>query len=147
MLSRRDLITAGVAGGLSASTDAVALPPMEVELQADLETQREIKRSIDSISSAIRAGTQAESPSSGAFVDKLRGLMETFFRSNQKFPDFIEIGYRVFIDLYDWHVQNRQQLMVTRAPDGRYWLQFMFTSLILRAEVDPQYVGIPYDKA
>jgi hypothetical protein len=37
--------------------------------------------------------------------------------------------------------------MVTRAPDGRYWLQFMFTSMVLRQEVDPNHIGIPYDKA
>jgi hypothetical protein len=50
------------------------------------------------------------------------------------------------MDVYDWHVKNRQQLVVTRGPDGRYWLQFMFTTLIMRGEQDPNYIGIPYDK-
>jgi hypothetical protein len=80
-------------------------------------------------------------------VSKIRQIMEVFFRANTKFPDFIDIGISVFMDLYDWHVKNRQQLMVTRAPDGRYWLQFMFTSMVLRQEVDPNHIGIPYDKA
>ena len=58
----------------------------------------------------------------------------------------IEVGLGVFMDLYDWHVKNRQQLVVQRAPDGRYWMQFMFTSLVLRPETEANYIGIPYDK-
>ena len=145
MLSRRELITAGVAGSLSASSDAAAMPPLE-EQQADRDGQREIKRSIDSVEAALRSAMLSNSLSHGV-VAKLRDSMQQFFRSNAKFPDFIEIGYSVFMELYDWHVKNRQQLMVTRGVDGRYWMQFMFTTLILRAEVDPAYIGLPYDKA
>jgi hypothetical protein len=146
MLSRRELITAGVAGGLSASSDAASLQPFEEQQVADRDGQREIKRSIDNVEAALRSGMLTNSLSHGV-VGKVRGNMEQFFRSNAKFPDFIDIGYTVFIDLYDWHVKNHQQLMVTRATDGRYWMQFMFTTLVLRGEVDPAYVGLPYDKA
>ena len=79
-------------------------------------------------------------------VAKLRSDMETFLRANAKFPDFIEVGIAVFIEVYDWHVKNRQQLTVSRLGDGRYAMLFMFTTLILRPEQDRNYVGIPYDR-
>jgi hypothetical protein len=72
--------------------------------------------------------------------------MEVFFKTNQKFPDFIDVGLAVFLDVFDWHVKNRQQANITRGPDSRYWIQFMFTTLILRAEHAENYIGIPFDK-
>ena len=53
----------------------------------------------------------------------------------------------MFIDLYDWHVKYQQPLNVTRQPDGRYLMQFMFSTLLLRPEQDSGYIGYPYDKA
>ena len=68
--------------------------------------------------------------------------METVFsREPPSFPTTSKSGSAVFFDTYDWHVKNQQQLVVTRAPDGRYWMQFMFTTLILRHEQDPAYIG------
>ena len=145
MLSRRELITAGVAGGLTTTpADAMAAAPALQE--ADREGQREIARSVGQVESALRSALLTNTLAHGV-VGKLRGQMEQFFKSNTKFPDFIEIGIAVFMDVYDWHVKNQQQLLITRQTDGRYWMQFMFTSLILRPEVEPNYIGIPYDKA
>jgi hypothetical protein len=80
-------------------------------------------------------------------AERVRAQFEIYFRTNQKFPDFIDVGLAVFLDLYDWHIKNRQQLMISRGPDARYWMQFMFSTLILRGEHEPNYIGIPYDKA
>ena len=144
MLTRRELITGGVAGsvvpiGQMESAEPAQSPP------AELDILREIVGQIRSVDSTLSRGLLSNAVAFG-LVDKVRAQMETFFRTAQKFPDFIDVGYNVFMDLYDWHVKNRQQLVVTRGPDGRYWMQFMFTTLIMRGEHDANYIGIPYDK-
>lgn len=157
MLSRRELMSAGVAGMLYpgahlAAADApvrgasaeTAAPTGEQ--QADRDGQREIARSIDRIDGTMRNALLSNSLAHG-MVGKVRASMELFFKTNTKFPDFMEIGIGVFMELYDWHVKNRQQLTVTRGADGRYWMQFMFTTMLVRHEVDSMYLGIPYDKA
>jgi hypothetical protein len=149
MLSRRELIAAGVAGSLSSSPgDDVELPPAtepSAEHQADREGQREIARQVQSVVGTLSSAFLTSSLSHG-FVVKLRQEMETFVRSNNKFPDFFDVGIGVFYELYDWHVKNRQQVTVVRMGDGRYAIQFMFSSLILRPEQDRNYIGIPYDR-
>jgi hypothetical protein len=143
MLTRRELITGGVAGSVvpvgHAESTAARQPA------AEAEALRQISSQIGNIDDTLRRALLSNDVAFG-LVGKVRAQMEIFFRSAQKFPDFIDVGYVVFMDIYDWHVKNRQQLVVTRGPDGRYWLQFMYTTLIMRGEQDPGYVGIPYDK-
>ena len=149
MLSRRDLITAGVVGSLAPDpSEAASEPPLLFEEQQapDKDGQREIARRINDVYDVLRSEYQTSSLSHG-IIAKLRGDMEQFLRANTKFPDFIEIGIGVFIEVYDWHVKHRQQLAVTRQGDGRYTMTFMFTTLILRPEQDRAYVGVPYDRA
>lgn len=143
MLSRRDLFTAGVAGSLTGVTSSGAAATTAQE--ADRDGQREIARQIQAVDDTLERAFLSNSLSHGP-IDKIRDYMITFCRSHQKFPDFIEVGLGVFMELYDWHVRHRQQLVVQRAPDGRYWLQFMFTSMVLRPETESGYIGIPYDK-
>jgi len=142
MLSRRELLTTGVAGGFAPAS----LPSAVSEVQdASREGQREIARNIQGIEGILRQAYQTLSLSYG-HVSKIRAYMEQFLRANQKFPDFFEVGVNVFFDLYDWHVKNQQQLICTRQADGRYTMQFMFSTLIMRPEQEPSYIGYPYDK-
>lgn len=145
MLSRRELITAGVAGGVAARADVP--PSHSTEAQpGEREALLQIGRSVDTVNGSLQRGLLSNSLAFG-FVGKLRDSMELFFKGNAKFPDFIDVGFDVFMDIYDWHIKNRQQLVVTRGIDNRYWMQFMFTTLLLRQEVDASYIGPPYDKA
>jgi hypothetical protein len=143
MLTRRELLTAGVAGGMSSADASPAAALAQPEVAGVL---REIARGIQSLDGSFDQAWSSNAVTFG-HAAKVRGQFETFFRTNQKFPDFIEVGLSVFLDLYDWHIKNRQQLVITRGPDARYWMQFMFTTIILRGEHDPGYIGIPYDKA
>jgi hypothetical protein len=145
MVTRRELIAAGVAGGLSTAAPSAAAPSQREE-QGDREAQRDIASRLRGIESILNTA-HASSTLSFGYVPKIRGFMEQFLRANSKFPDFFEIGTDVFIDLYDWHVKNRQPLTIARLGDGRYTMQFMFSTMILRPEQDPKYVGYPYDKA
>ena len=148
MLSRRDLISAGVVGGLApvAPAGAVAAPVAREEQQpTERESLRDIATHLDEIHNVLHAEYQTNSLSDG-IVSKLRGDMEQFLRANTKFPDFIDVGVAVFIEIYDWHIKNRQQLVVTRLADGRYTMQFMFTTLILQPQQDRNYVGVAHDR-
>ena len=142
MLSRRDLLTGGVAGGLTSTATrdaAVAAQPSQTEALNDIaEAIEAIDRSIDEawLSNNITYGN----------VARLRTQYETYFRTTQRFPEFIDIGLSVFMDVYDWHIKNRQQLTVTRGADSRYWIRFMFTTLVLRGEQDANYIGVAYEK-
>ena len=144
MLSRRELITAGVTGGLTATAEAAPAAPA-AQPGAEVDVLREISRTLDDIEDRVEEAWLSNAVLFGVGA-KVRAQMEVFFKTNQKFPDFIDVGLAVFLDLYDWHIKNRQQLVVTRGPDSRYWMQFMFTTLILRPEHADGYIGIPYDK-
>ena len=144
MISRRELIAASVAGSLTAAPVA-SLELSAAEQEADRQVQREIANQIAAVDRTLNSAFLSSSLAHG-FVAKLRTDMEQFLRASGKFPDYIEIGVAVFFDIYDWHIKNQQQLTVTRT-DGRYIMQFMFTSLILRAEQDRNYIGVPYDRA
>ena len=142
MLSRRELFSAGLAGGLT-STTSVA-PAAASEQESTREGQRQIATAIGEVEDVLQ---QALLPTLAyGNVARLRQMMEQFLRSHSKFPDYFEVGPGVFIDLYDWHVKYQQQLTVVRQPDGRYTMQFMFTTLVLRPEQDSGYISFPFDK-
>jgi hypothetical protein len=144
MISRRDMLSVGMVGGLTAGVDGSTTATTQSEAVAGV--LREIARGIQSLDGSFDQAWSSNAITFG-LAAKVRAQFETHFRTTLKFPDFIDVGISVFLDLYDWHIKNRQELVITRGPDARYWLQFMFTTVILRGEHDPNYIGIPYDKA
>jgi hypothetical protein len=144
MISRRELLTAGMAGGFTTTADAA---PVAVAAQQDeVAALRTISGNLRDLDETMTRAMLSNNIVFG-HAERVRAQFEIYFRTNQKFPDFIDVGLAVFLDLYDWHIKNRQQLMISRGPDARYWMQFMFSTLILRGEHEPTYIGIPYDKA
>jgi hypothetical protein len=140
MLSRREVLAGGMVGGLARNRDGAE------EQAPDKEGQRQIEKAIQDLHATLNRAFNAVSLSMGP-IAVLRRNFELFIKSNSHFPDFCDIGTGVFYDVYDWHVRNRQPIIVVRQPDNRYTIQFMFTTLVLRFENEPNYVGIPYDKA
>jgi len=78
-------------------------------------------------------------------VARIRQQQHTWMRSSQRYPDFIEIGLDVWDNLYDWHVVHQQPINMTRTSDGRYAMVFMFTTLLLRPDQAPDFVGFAFD--
>jgi hypothetical protein len=78
-------------------------------------------------------------------VATIRTQQNVFLRANQKFPDFIDAGVEAWQAVYDWHVKNHQPITTTRLPDGRYGIAFMFTTIVLRYENTPNFIGLGYD--
>lgn len=140
MLSRREVLSGGMVGSLAAG------PAVIEEQNADKEGQRDIQRAVQGVGRSLDQAFNTLTLSVGT-VGTLRRAFEIFLRSNTHFPEFCDIGTAVFYDVYDWHIRNRQQIIVVRQPDNRYTIQFMFTTLVLRQENESNFIGIPYDKA
>ena len=79
-------------------------------------------------------------------VRALREAMRTHLRSHRRLPGYFEVGWGVWIDVYDWHVGTHQQLAVSRLADGRYTLQLMQSTLVLRPDVEDTYISTPFDE-
>ena len=141
MISRREVVTAGMLGTLATASPAIA------EIQQDVQALRDgfskVEDAMRSLQRATDEGLRGNSMNYGgvgSVVEKIR----RFAKLSGKFPDFCDIGLDIFYDVYDWHVRQQQQINIVRLSDQRIAIQFMFTQLILRWENDGNYVGTPY---
>jgi len=144
MISRREMVTAGVLGTLASSANADA-----AEIQQDVQTLKEGFKAIDDtlkdIKESIDQGLRGNSMSFG-HVAAVREKIEKYTKTAGKFPEYCEIGLGVFYDVYDWHVRQKQQINISRIAEQRIAIQFMFTQLILRWETESTYIGTPGDR-
>jgi hypothetical protein len=66
-------------------------------------------------------------------------------QSSHKYPDFLENGLDVWDNVHDWHVAFQQPVTMNRLTDGRYVMTFTFTTLLLRPDQAPDFVGFAFD--
>lgn len=144
MISRREVVTAGVLGTLAGPGSAEAAPAQQSQDNGP-ELDR-IKTEIANLRTTLEKALIGPSLSSG-FITDIREKYLTHLRTSGKFPDFMEVGLNVFMDVYDWHVRHQQQVQMTRINEQRFTIVFMFTSLIVRWDQDRNYIGVPFDKA
>ena len=142
MISRREVVTAGVLGTLATANSAEA-GQSAAEIQAMKEGLRAVEDKLEGMRSALSEGLRGNSMNYGG-VGAVKDKVHRFARLSGKFPDFCEIGLDIFYDVYDWHVRQQQEIRITRIADNRIAILFMFTQLILRWENEPNYVGTPY---
>lgn len=134
MLSRRDLITSGGALTQLRPADAAAqqsqsCPDNGAELNGIRDALREIRHS-------------AASPA----VHQVRNRQRVFLKQYERFPDVIDVGIAIWEGMQDWHVENRQEMKISRSPEGRYMMEFMLTRLVLRPDFSDDQVGVAYDQ-
>lgn len=141
MVERRNLMTAG----LVASLGALAAAPEGVAAQRDDNNNDAVARAVESLRQEVARQFEAVDQRPWRAVGRVREQQRIWLRSTQKYPDFIEIGTDVWEALQDWHVRQQQPLNVTRLADGRYAMAFSFTTLLLRVDAMPDYVGPPLD--
>lgn len=145
MISRREVVTAGVLGTLASSAPLEAEAAQSKDDQAVVGQLKEIENELSQIRTVLDGGLRGPGLSDG-FIGPIRERFTTHLRSAGKFPDFMEIGTSVFYDVYDWHVRHQQQIQITRIAEQRFAIQFMFTQLVVRWEQDARFLGIPYDR-
>ena len=141
MISRREVMTAGVMGSLAAAN-----PSAIAEIQSDVQALRDGFGKVEDALKDLRSATDAlrgNSMNSGG-VGNVKATIEKWAKITGRFPEFLDIGLGVFYDVYDWHVRHNQQIQITRNADNRIMIVFMFTQLIVRWENDLNYVGTPF---
>ena len=136
MLTRRALFGGGAFG---------AATGWEQPSGVDRRVLEQIVEKLEGIGAQLQDANRGCSTGVCPVASKLRDAMTVFLRANAKFPDFIDVGHGVFLEIYDWHVRNQQPLIVARATDGRYGLVYLFTRLVLRPDAVADFVGVPYD--
>ena len=139
MVRRRDVM----GGSLLAGLVAMMLPQRATAAQQERGDQA-IAEAIDKLRAEFTKAQECSIGPCGA-VAAIRLAQTAFLKVNQKFPDYIDAGVEAWQAVYDWHVKNRQPIATTRLPDGRYGLAFMFTTIVLRYENTPNYIGMGYD--
>ena len=144
MISRREVVTAGVLGTLAGNLPAEAAAVQD-EAAVLSKGFNELNAHLRSVSSSLEFGQRGPTTASGLLQD-VRARYTLHLRAAGKFPDFLEIGTDVFYDVYDWHVRNNQQIQITRIAEQRFSIQWMFTQLIVRFESDPKFIGQPFDR-
>ncbi len=144
MLTRRDVMTGSLLGTMTSG--GAASPVEQSKDAADVERGlKDIKEQLDEIKTVLDDGLNQPSLSHGLVIP-VRHALDQYLKTNGKFPDYLEIGRAVFMDIYDWHVKYQQEIQLNRTTDNRIVIRFMLTQLILRHEQDPAFVGPPYDR-
>jgi hypothetical protein len=142
MMNRRDMLAAGLLGGLAPSGEG------EVQNQSDVimrEGLKGVENSVDQFKNSVEQGLRGNSMSYGG-VGEVRKEIQRYLKSSGRFPEYLDIGVSIFYDIYDWHVRYQQQIQITRLADQRMVIQFMFTQLVLRWENAENYIGQAYDR-
>jgi hypothetical protein len=145
MIPRRSVVTGGVLGGLlgalTTADDVAAAPVAAPAPIADINDDM-VNRVVRSL-----ADIRAELLSLRSFdeLTPVRNVQLPFLRVNGKFPDYIEVGVAVWMAVHDWHVRWQQPLNIGRDATGRHTLVLNQTTLILRADAEPRFVGLAYD--
>jgi hypothetical protein len=132
MLSRRELI-AGGAGIQMAGGNAAA-----AQRDRDLDQVLAEVQGIRSLLTANPVATPA--------VTSLRDRQRQFFRLNQRFPECIDVGIRIWEQMQDWHIRNLRPLNINRGGDGRWQMDFILSVLVLKHELPETEIGQPYDR-
>jgi hypothetical protein len=130
-------MTAGVAGAAGIRPD---VRPMQADQERD--TADVLRQILAELRGQHTVCTTAGCPT----IQRLRDTMRVFIKSNNHYPDYVDVGLDIWDDAYDWHLRNRQAVTVSRLPEGRYGMAFMFSTLVLRHEMTPNYIGPGYDK-
>ena len=143
MISRREMVTAGMLGTLGTASPVAAIAEIQQDVQTLKEGFKNVEEAVKAIPPAIDQGLRGNSMTFGG-VGSVNDKIKRYAKLSGKFPEYCDIGLGIFYDVYDWHVRHNQQLQLARAADQRIMILFMFTQLILRWENDDNYVGTPY---
>jgi hypothetical protein len=79
-------------------------------------------------------------------VNQIRDRQRQFFRLNQRFPECVDVGIRVWERMQDWHIVNGRVLTIQRAGEGRWQMDFIMSVLVLKHELAENEIGQPYDR-
>jgi hypothetical protein len=79
-------------------------------------------------------------------VSALRTRQRNFFRLNQRFPQFIDVGIQVWERMQDWHIKHLRPLTIQRNADGYWQMDFIMSVIVLKPELPDNDVSVGYDR-
>ncbi len=135
MLSRRELLRAGAPCRWRLGNAAAA--------QRDVDNGRRALTGIRNVLDGIRRQHAVRDRRS---VNDLRIRQRNFFRLNQRFPECIDIGIRVWERMQDWHIAHFRPLTIQRSGDGHWQMDFIMSVLVLKHELPENEIGNGYDR-
>ncbi len=135
MLSRRELIAGGAAVHMAGGGAAAAQRASDDDNGPELRSIRDV---LDSIRGQYTVTTPA--------VNQLRERQRQFFRLNQRFPECVDVGIRIWEQMQDWHIRHLRPLNITRGGDGRWQMDFILSVIVLKHELPENEIGQPYDR-
>jgi hypothetical protein len=138
-------IAAGVTGLAGSASARSASAPSAAAAAAAQSDSGDVANAIERLYRMLYEHLETSQPGPLDHVAQVRQQQRTFIRGNLKYPDYLDVGLDVWESVYFWHIHHRQPLQVARLPDGRYAITFMFTTLVLRPDVAPNYVSQGYD--
>jgi hypothetical protein len=137
-MNRRHLIGGGLAAGLTGLASPEAAAAAQDDGTVVAAAVRELSGTLSGFLGMAQPGPLDD-------VALVRQQQRTFIRANNKYPNYLDVGLNVWESVYFWHVKHRQPLELGRLADGRYTLRFMFTTLVMRPDVDLNYVSLGFD--
>lgn len=143
MISRREVITAGMFGSMAAARPAEAEMQSAAETQALKDLTKTLDDKFDALLNSIDQGLRGNSITFG-HLGSVKTKIENYTKTSGRFPEYCDIGLSVFYDVYDWHVRHQQPVNISRVSEQRVAIQFMFTQLVVRPENELTYIGVPY---
>jgi hypothetical protein len=131
MISRRKVLTGGIAAGAAGAAGASPARAADDDNGAVLSA----------ILDELRGARAMERIPGAAEIDSIRRAQRTFLKQAGKFPDQIEVGVDVWERVLDWLVSTRQRPEIERAADGRYVIRFFTTGIVLKPELPDSYIS------
>lgn len=135
-MNRRIATRSGLLAGLVAAALAA---PFEATAGAE-GSDAQVVAALKDVESALRRQEDARTAHWGQ-VRRVQEQQRIFLKSWHRYPQFIEVGVRVWDGLIEWHVREQQMLNMSRSADGRYVMSFMFTTVLMRPDLEENYVG------
>jgi hypothetical protein len=137
MMSRRDWLGASGLGGLFGGIE----PAQSAAAQSEA-----IERGMRDMAQAVEElRKMLDAQHSFSEIAGIRQRQTEHLRTSGKLPDAMEVGSQVWWNVYDWHIRHQQPATIGRDAGGRYTIVLVQTTLILRPEMAPGFIGQPYD--
>ena len=144
-MDRRSAVRAGMLAGLGVTALAAGTASGgQDQNHHDHADDERVAREL----AAIRDTLQNQFEAADAHWRVPRLVMEQqrlFLKAAHRYPAFVEVGAATWAGLVEWHVRERQEVDVSRLADGRYTMAFNFSTILLRPDLDDNYVGSGYD--
>lgn len=80
-----------------------------------------------------------------ASLESIRRQQHMYLKAHGRYPEFIDVGLGPWEDLYAWHIKYQVPVKVGLRPDGFYGMPFCLTTIVLKPNMQTDYVGTAYD--